>query len=121
MSAELKVTISAALIKGDLKVNFAPPQQSIDVSGQPVRGGVVSVGTSEEDLDVGDVATEGWLFLKNLDASNFITFGPKDTTMTAFGKLKAGESCCFRLLPGVTLRWQADTAAVNVQVELLSD
>ena len=82
----------------------------------------MSVGTSEEDLSVGDVGTVGWLFLRNLDSSNYVVFGPKSGgAMVAFGRLKAGEVAALRVSSGVTLRWQANTAAVKVQVILLED
>ena len=83
---------------------------------------VVTVGfAAEEDMPIGDVSVLGWLFLKNLDSTNFVTYGPKDTTMKAFGRIEPGEYAALRLEPGITLRWQADTADVQVKVLLLED
>ncbi len=80
---------------------------------------VVIVGTSEEDLLVGDVTTVGWLYLKNLDAANYVQWGPKSAgSMVAIGRLKAGCSAWIQMEPGVTLRWIANTAPVKVQVKL---
>lgn len=121
MANELTVSVSASLVNGNHRASFAPGAIQVTQAAQGMHGPVVSVGTSEEDLAVGDVGTLGWLFLRNLDPTNFVTYGPKDTTMKAFGRLEPGEIACLRLEPGITLRWQADTAACKVQVMLLED
>jgi hypothetical protein len=82
-------------------------------------GGVVSIGTSEEDLPVGDVGTNGYAFLKNLDPTNYVKWGPKSGgAMVEMGRLKPGEAAWFRVAPGVTIRAIADTAAVKVDYRL---
>jgi hypothetical protein len=121
MANELKITLQAALTNGAHKETFAPTQASITQNTVGAHAPVVTVGTSEEDLGIGDITTLGWLFLQNLDATNYVTYGPKDTTMKAFGRLEAGEFACLRLEPGITLRWQANTAPVKVKVLLLED
>lgn len=84
---------------------------------------VVTVGNgAEEDLAIGDISTLGWIKLTNLDATNYVTYGPKSAgSMVAFGRIKAGETALFRLEPGITLRWQANTASVKVKVTLLEN
>lgn len=90
-----------------------------DQAGIGMHGGVVIVGTSEEDLATGDISTPGWLVIRNLDATNFVTYGPKSGgAMVAFGRLNAGDCHRVYLKSGVTLRWQADTASVKVQTAL---
>jgi len=125
MADELKVTISAALTNGSgagaYKETISPGQQAITQDTVGGYAAVVNVGTSEEDLAIGDVGTLGWLFLTNLDGTNYVTYGAKDTTMKAFGRLEAGETHALRLEPGITLRWQANTASVKVKVLLLED
>ena len=120
MADELKVTITANLENGEDKQTWNHGQDKITQAAIGGHGGIVSVGTSEEDLAIGDVGTLGWLFLRNLGV-NYVTYGPKDTTMKAFGRLEAGEEAALRLEPGITLRWQANTAAVKVKVWLLED
>lgn len=121
MADELKVTINARLENGENKQTWNHGEDSITQAAIGGHGGIVVVGTSEEDLSVGDVGTLGWLFLKNLDSTNYVTYGPKDTVMKAFGRLEAGEEAALRLEPGITLRWQANTANVKVKVWLLED
>lgn len=87
---------------------------------QGSSGGIVSVGTSEEDLAVGDVATPGWVVVRNLDSTNFVKYGPKSGgSMIEFGRIMPGDQHRFYLSNSVTLRWVADTAAVKVQVLIL--
>lgn len=120
MADEIKLTIQGSLTNGKLSETFAPGQISITQTTQGSHGSTVSVGTSEEDLSVGDISTLGLLFLRNLDSTNYVTYGPKSAgAMVAMGRIKAGEVAALRLEPGITLRWQANTAAVKVKVLLL--
>ena len=86
-----------------------------------VEANVQAVGTSAENLDVGDVSAVGPLIIKNLDATNFVQIGYDDTGFVALFDLLPGESC---LLPrpssGVTLQVKADTGAVNIR-RLITD
>ena len=121
MANELTSNASASLEKGNHKESFVPGSISVTQTGVGGWCPVVSVGTSEEDLAPVDITTLGWLFMRNLDSTNYVTYGAKDTTMKALGRLKAGEIAMFRLEPGITMRWAANTAAVKVKVILLED
>lgn len=119
MSVRINFTMTVDTDEG-YKANIAESLE-IEQVGLGAQGGIVSVGTSEENLSVGDVGTEGLLFLKNLDSTNYVEFGMSDSgTMKPIGKLLAGEIAFFRMKPGQTLRWQANTAAVKVNVLLLT-
>ena len=120
MADELKVTITASLENGADKTTWNHGQKSITQTAIGGHGGIVVVGTSEEDLAIGDVGTLGWIFLRNLGV-NYVTYGAKDTTMKALGRLEAGEEAALRLEPGVTLRWIANTASVKVKVWITED
>lgn len=117
MANEIKVSIGVNYANGNLKDNFAQETVQVTQTNQEFTGPVVVVGTSEEDLALPDITTNGFVLLRNLDSTNYVTYGPNDTTMTAFGRLKAGEIHVVRLEPGVTLRWAANTAPVKVQVK----
>jgi hypothetical protein len=41
--------------------------------------------------------------------------------MVPFIRLEAGESCALRLSPGITIKAQANTAAVKMKVLILED
>lgn len=109
-------------MNGNLKAAFQPGVLQVDQAVGVIYGPVVIVGTSEEDLLIGDIATLGYVFLRNLDAANFVTYGPKSGgSMIPFGRIKAGEIAMLRLEPGITWRWIADTGSVKVQVLLLNN
>lgn len=122
MANEITVNIYGRCANGRFDAEFKPGQLQFTQTTQGAQSGIVSVGTSEEDLSVGDVATNGWLFLRNLDSANYVIYGPKSGgSMIAFGRIRSGEVAAFRVSAGVTLRWQANTAAVKVQVLFLED
>jgi len=122
MANEITLNVAFQTIKGNHKEVFAPGQKSYDQSTQGAHAPVVSVGTSEEDLSVGDIGTLGWLVLHNLDTTNYVQWGPKSGgSMVAIGRIKAGEIAVLRLEPGITLRWVANTAACKVKVLLLEN
>ena len=119
MANEIKLSITASLTNGYLSDTFNTGQLSITQTTQGAHTPVVTVGTSEEDLSTGDIGTLGYMLLRNLDSSNYVTYGPKSGgAMVAFGRIKAGEAAVIRLEPGITLRWQANTAAVKVLTKL---
>jgi hypothetical protein len=123
MANELQITMSANLANGTLKDSFQPGTVQVTQNAKGEFAITASVGTSEQDLTVpSDLVTLGYAFLRNLDAANFVEYGPKSAgVMVPFGKLKAGEVACVRLFPGITIRWKADTAPVQVQIKILND
>lgn len=92
-------------------------------SAQRYVAGIQTVGTSEEALNLGEVAgtTLGWAWFKNLDATNFVSIKTA-TSGTIFAKLKAGEACMFRFGSGVTAPYViADTASVRLEYTVFVD
>lgn len=84
------------------------------------RGGSIQIiGTSEEVVGFGDIATEGVLYMTNMDEDNFVDYGPEDTgAMVALGTISPGKFAWLEVKPGVVVRAQADTAAVKLDVRL---
>ena len=121
MADELSVSIYGKLENGDLERLFNPDTISVDQAAKGARWVVVNVGTSEEDIVTTEIGTLGWCFLRNLDSTNYVQYGPKDTTMKVFGRIEAGEVAGFRLEPGITIRAKANTAAVELDVLILED
>lgn len=124
MSDELKVTVQTVLANGFFKDQFNPGQVAITQNAIGGHRPIVVVGTSEEDVAVGDVGTLGYCVLRSLEPAggNYVQWGPKSAgSMVAVGRLKPGEVAVLRLEPGITLRWVANTAAVKVDVRLYED
>jgi hypothetical protein len=121
MANTIAITTSVVTTLGSFRDTFSPGTLSITPANVGAHCPIVSVGTSEEDLEVGDVgaSTQGFIVLQNLDAANYVTYGPKSGgAMVAMGRIRAGEIAVFRLEPSAVLRWAANTAAVKVSVRV---
>ena len=99
-------------------------QLSLTQNAPGESAGVMSVPTTAGGtvLPVGSVTTSGFVTLTNLDANNYVQYGPTSAgAIVVCGKLKPGETAVFRLDPSATLRLLANAAAVNVQFKLFQD
>lgn len=123
MANEIRISGSVNCINGSFRLAIAPP--ALQITQTTARGGnpgVVNVGTSEEVIAFGDIVALGYCFIRNLSATRCITFGPESSgAMVAAIKLKPGEWCILRLVPGTTYRAKADTSACDVLIQVLDD
>lgn len=122
MAGEIKVTAALECTKGNFKLpKFGGQQQSINQTG--TGGGVpgmVEATTAGVDVSTTGLTNIGWCYIKNIDATNFMEWGPKVTgTFHPIGKLLPGEEITFRLSPGKTLHVKGDTATVETIVQIL--
>ena len=123
LSINLKTTLShSGLVETFNTIGTEKFTQAVIGSHAPT----VIVGTGEEDYGTGDISTLGYLFMRNLEPTgtggNYVTYGPKNGgNMIAFGRIEGGESAMMRLEPGITMRWQANTASVKIKTLLLED
>lgn len=127
MANEINLATSARVVNGNFSYDFKPGALNLD-QNNPGRGGhVQKIGTSEEVVDIGDVSIEGYAFLRNLDSTNWIEYGPDSTggggSMVVFGKLKPGEVAVWRIGASVVveIKAKADTAEVLLDVTVLED
>lgn len=122
MANEITITLSASCANGYFKSAFQPGSIQLNQTAIGGHGPVVSVGTSEEALTFGDISTLGYMALRNLDTTNYVDIGPESGgAMVPMVRLKAGNVAIMRLKPGITVRAQANTAAVKLQVWALED
>jgi hypothetical protein len=130
MSAEIKINISNTLqnpstsTTGALKDSFAPGSISVTQSSQLLWSEAITMTTSDTLIGFTGVVTPGYCMLQNLDASNYVTYGPNNAgSILVFGRLKPGEVACFRLDASLTsgFRFQANTASCKVLVKIWSD
>ena len=118
MSNELKIVAAMNFSKGGAKCNCAE-SISVTVTGDAFTSGVQAVGTTEEELAQGaDLGTPGYVFIKNLDTTNYVEIG--STTGVYDLKLKAGEIALYRH-NSATIYAKANTAACNVKYFLSED
>lgn len=97
---------------------------NITVAADPRSAGQMSVIITGqgEVIPVADVATSGFLYMRNDDPTNFIEWGPDDGggNIVVVGQIEPGEEVWFRASPAATVRVRADTAACPLTFELWS-
>lgn len=110
MANELKLTINVDFEKSTVALERYETN-NITVTGTEVWRGIQSIGFSaEEAVTVADLGTQGYVFAKNLDSTNYVSIGQ---TGNLDVKLKAGESAVWRT--SGALYAQANTAACRVE------
>jgi hypothetical protein len=121
MANEITATMSLKVANGSYQVTSPNIRVQDDQATIGEYSAVVDVGTTAEEVPTGDVASEGWWLITNLDSTNFVDYGPDSAgTMIPLGRLGPGKSNLLSLKPGVTVKWQADTAACKVKMILLN-
>jgi len=126
MANELKVTTSMKLDNGDLdSFSISSRTQSITQNtAAPARiDGTQTIGNAaHEALAVTDLTTIGWAYLRNRDATNYVSIGvDAGGTFYPVIKLKAGEACVVRFDSAATIYAKADTAAVILERLIIDD
>ena len=118
MSAELTLQAAIAFLKGGASLNASFPSSFFDVAGGVGTQQVASIGTADEVLPLGDISTIGFVFLRNLDATNFITIGSDGTLYPI--KLKPNEFFLGRW-NAAAIHAKANTAPCNLESLILPD
>ena len=118
MANELTVSASLSFSKSGVEASLSYGGLRFTVTGAKATRIVQAIGTSEEALDLGDVGTSGYILIKNLDSTNYVSIRPGTGTANCI-KLKAGEIAMFRI---ETAPWAiANTAACNVEFLLIEN
>lgn len=94
---------------------------TVTVSGNNANGGIQTIGTTEEVIALGDVATPGYCRVLNTDATNYVEIGVKPSgTFYPCIKLKPAEVAVFRF--GTTTPYaKANTGSVRIEYMLFED
>lgn len=98
MANEITVTTGISVLNGNSSFQQQTKTKAIDQAaiGGPSPG-AISVGTAEESTAFPELTTEGWLFMQNNDATNYVQWG--FSTGVYGGRLKAGESALASMRP----------------------
>ena len=116
MANELSLSVSLAFSKGGASVARSEGIQ-VTVTGDAFSHEVQEIGTVEEALAQGsELGTPGYIFIKNLDSTNYVEIG--STTGVYDIKLKAGEVCLYRH-NSATVYAKSNTATCNVEYVLI--
>lgn len=117
MANEFRIQQSITLTKGRNKHTFAPASVTPTQTGSLVYDNVHAVGTSEETAGptFGDIGTEGYCVIHNLDSTNYVQVGFA-TGVYGMRLRGGGPPAIFELEPGATLYLKANTASCNVRI-----
>ncbi len=121
MSDEIQVNLSVRVEKANKLWSFTPGQFTQDLTTARRGGNDQLIGLTPEVLTDGDVAAPRLCVLRNLDATNYVTVGPQSSTtatMEPTMRIPAGASVLLWLDPTVVLMAMANTAAVNLEVNI---
>lgn len=124
MANELIYTITGEYQKGNsIKETFGGSKVKKSVSGNVKLGGIVSVGTSEEVIPIGEVtAAKAFMWVKNLDDTNFIELRSATGASNDVIYCPPGKEIAFYWGTDVTAPyWIASTAAVLVEWKMYPD
>ena len=127
MSDEIAVTAAIQVTNGSLVFpKIGSTQLSFDQAavGGPAPGYCeISTGAQGDAIDLSELGTEGWVYMRNIDAANYVQWGNDDGggNIEIIGRMEAGEPALFRMEPGQTLRLKANTAACKVLILVFED
>lgn len=124
MANQIQVSNTAFATQGSWTWTLPQNSGAIVLNGQGHQGKIQNIGTSAEDLDYGDIssANAGLLFMRNLDATNYVSWGLNDSgTIKKVGRLNPAAEMFtqIRVEPGQQIMLQANVAACNVEYYLL--
>lgn len=119
MANEIQLITELTLENGNVELDFRPETVQIDQASARYINRVDDIGTSEETLSFGDITTKGLVAFKNLDSTNYVSWG--FTTGNLHARLNAGETAVFRMDNAGSIIMQANTATCKVQVVLLEN
>lgn len=89
-------------------------ENSVSVTPAEVEtiSGIQAAGTVDEAMVLGDLAAPGWVFLKNLNDTNYVEVGANGSDYEI--KLLAGASAGPMLWNAAAIHLKANTGACNV-------
>lgn len=115
MANEITIAVSISATKNGATV-ASSYSGNATLAGDEMLTNVQTIGTSAEAVVVGDLATAGYAFFKNMDATNFVELALDSGVSTQiFSKLLPGEVSLIKLKT-TTIYAKADTASVKLLV-----
>ncbi len=125
MANEITVSVSLDCINGDFRHTRKVTGQKYTQDAIGARSGVQEIGfAAHEILLATDVVVEGWVYMRNVDDTNFVEWGiDVAAAFEPVGKMEVGEPAMFRLSTdaGAALYLKANVGAVKVEYVILED
>ena len=116
MADEIRTNLSLTVAKDSLQLAKSYNATG-DLTGTRYSAGAQNIGyAAHEAIAIsGDIATAGWAYFRNLDATNFVQIGVDvSAAFVPLIKLLPGEACVLRLATTAVYA-KADTAACDTE------
>jgi len=116
MANEITVQAGIQVRNGNLVDSFQVGTKNYDQAaiGGPTPG-YVTIGTSEEEIALGELSAKGWVMMQNLDDTNYIEWG--FSTGVYGGRMRAGGTAGPFELNSLSLFLRANTAACKALIK----
>ena len=121
MADEVSVSGTIKLVKGNAILSRSVSTHQKTQTGDGAQYGIQNIGTSAEAINLGDVTTEGYAYMRNLDLTNYVQIGVDSSGFIAFAKLDPGDFLIAPLDGTLTHQAKADTAAVELEYIIIED
>jgi len=119
MSEELSVSTGLRFVKGERELEKSYAGVMLDVSGSNYFQGNQTILTSATVVNIGAVASIGYILAKNLDSTNYVSFhNGSGGALTV--ELPPKGSALFKLATSGTLYATANTATVEIEYTVIS-
>ncbi len=119
MANEITLTIQLDIVKDKLIDQIRKSGLKFDLASGLKSGGIQSIGFAAAEAVVisADIATPGYAYFRNMDATNYVVLSTNADATVPFCKLLAGQVA---LLPlGVTAIYaKADAAAISLEYQV---
>lgn len=119
MANELTITTTMNYSNAGVIESMTKQNLQVTVTTNRSTRIVMQAEVAGTNLDLGGVSNLGYILIRNMDSTNFVTI--TNASDTAQLKLKAGEWSLFRLNTGITPKVIADTGACLIEYLLISD
>ena len=115
MADEISISFDISMedSNGEVIQTWSPDEFLRDIGAEIYVDEILDIGTSEETLSFGDIATKGEVVLYNRDATNYVSWG--FTTGQLKGKLNPGKFAFLTMDNSGDLIVQANNAACKVK------
>jgi len=122
MADEINYNATVRVTSGELNHRISEGNVTLDMeTPERMHVTVQALTTTAENMTTGDVSLTngGWLWLKNMDATEDVQFGIDASGFVATGLVPAGKLCGpIPLITGVTYQLKAVANTPDVRIDL---
>ena len=117
MANELTLTANLKFEKSTKSAEAGKAGLQIDVAGGDYIAKTQSVGTSQEAIVIGEITTPGYMFIRNLDGTNYVEIRDGSSGADVV-KVRAGGVALFELATATPFAI-ANTSAVEIEYTII--